>query len=131
MTYRMGIKIVPEKRAASHITVRNIVAQAPNPHHALLGEWVEFADKHPHVLTGLEAAIRRTRGERIAMSHLLRCAGVRLPVSLRGLYSRALIMRNPEYNGRLCVTPGDVNGMLGYTTALEHIKGEAFCRLVY
>jgi hypothetical protein len=131
MTYRMGIKIVTEKRSASRPTVRDIVAQAPNPHHPLLDKWVVFADKHPHVLRRMEATIQRTRPERIAMSRLWGAAGVRLPVSLSVLYSRALIMRNPGINGRLLVAPGAANGLLGCTTALEHINGEPFCRLVY
>jgi len=114
-------------------SLKQIVDSAPNPRHKTLVAWLEFAEASPDILRRLERPLK-TDPRRFSFDGLR--VGVRvtprpIPATFRGLYARALIMRNPHLNGYFLLMPSHINSVLGCSLALERIGGEPFRRLVW
>jgi hypothetical protein len=126
-----------------------IVSASPDPTHSLLRTWLDHVNRQPEVFFFMARTLRERcptdfSGESLyeyTRWSILRAVEIRkrftLPDNFRSLYCRALIILNPEFNGR-CefkedsrgeVRPGRANRLLGCTLAPEPINGEPYRRL--
>jgi hypothetical protein len=141
-----------EEAAAAVDPLRRIATSTPRPQHHLIRSWVRHFEEQPEIFAFVARTLRErqpTSGfsavslleyarwsiRRAAESH----QGFTLPGQFDGLYCRALIMRNPQYNG-LCEFKSDgggktrhgrANRLLGCTLAPEPIAGEPYRRLLW
>ncbi len=138
--------ITEDEAAAVAGLLGGIVENSPNPKHPILLAWLRHADAQPEMFAFMqtklqqrEAALFSPRGileycrwsiRRAAASH----KRFALPSRFNGLYCRALIMLNPQFNG-FCHfkhdgKSGRSNRLLGCTLSSEPVNGEPYCRLM-
>jgi hypothetical protein len=138
---------ITESDAASTVAPLNeIVARAPNPRHPLLLAWSAHFEAQPEIFAFIRNTLRHRRPNRFSANNLLeygrwsirRAAETHkrftLPNVLGGLYSRALILIDPQFNGLCELREGSGGGLsnriLGCTLAPEPINSEPYRRLL-
>ena len=131
--------------AAILAPLEEIVASAPNPQHPLLLAWSAHFKAQPEIFAFIRNTLLHRRPNRFSANSLLEYGrwSIRraaeshkrftLPNDCGGLYSRALVLIDPQFNG-LCElragTSGLSNRVLGYTLAPEPINSEPHRRLL-
>ncbi len=125
--------------------LREIVANAPNPRHRLLLDWSAHFEAQPEILAFIRNTLRNRRPNRFSANSLLEYGrrSVRhaaeshkrftLPNVLCGLYSRALVLMDPQFNGLCELRDGNSglsNRILGCTLAPKPINSEPYRRLL-
>ena len=139
---------ITEGEAASIVCgLREILELSPDPSHPILLDWLRHAEAQPEVFAFMQAKLRQ-RGpapfsprsileycrwsiRRAATSHK------RFTVRSRfnGLYSRALVILNSQFNGfskfKNDGKVGRSNKLLGCSLSSEPVNGEPYCRLVW
>jgi len=141
-------ELITESDAASIVEpLRRIAANAPNPDNVQLRAWVHHVETQPEIFAFMESTLRQRQPlcfsakslleytrwsiRRVAVSH----KRFTLPGQFDGLYCRALIARNPEFNGRCEFREGGKSGLanrlLGCYLAVEPKPGEPYRRSVW
>jgi hypothetical protein len=144
--------LITEAEAASIAApLRGFVDNSPNPRHPILLAWLRHVEAQPEIFAFMQKTLLERNPERFSAYSLLEYARwsikraaerhkrFTLPNNFGGLYSRALIVLNLQFNG-LCefkedssgkVRPGRANRLLGCSLASEPINGEPYRRLVW
>jgi hypothetical protein len=126
--------------------LREIVDNSPNPRHTILRAWLRHIEAQPEIYAFMERTLLQRQPDCFSARSILEYSrwSIRraaeshkrftLPGQFDGLYCRALVMRNPQFNG-LCRFEGSgrvrSNGLLGCTLAPEPINDEPFRRLLW
>ncbi len=144
--------MITEAEAASIAApLRGIVANSPNPKHPIFLSWLGHVEAQPEIFAFMEKTLLERNPERFSANSILEYArwSIRraaeshkrftLPNNLGGMYCRALLMLNPQFNG-LCEfredskgpnRAGNSNRLLGCSLASEPINGEPYRRLLW
>jgi excisionase family DNA binding protein len=139
--------LITETEAASVASVlRDIVDNSPNPKHPILLAWLRHAEAQPEMFAFMQMKLRQREPapfsprsileycrwsiRRTAASH----KQFSLPSRFNGLYCRALILLNREFNG-FCHfkhdgKTGRSNQLLRCNLSSEPVNGEPYCRLM-
>jgi hypothetical protein len=140
--------LISEAKAASVVEpLRRIAESSPNPQHPRIRAWIRHFEFQPEIFAFMEKTLLERRPECFSANSLVEYArwAVRraaechkrfsLPNDYSGLYSRALINRNPKFNGRCELRDrtksGGCNQFLGCFLAPEPINGEPYRRLIW
>jgi hypothetical protein len=127
--------------------LRHIVDSSPNPRHPILRAWLGHVEAQPEIYAFMERTLLKRRAVGFSAKSVLEYCrwSIRraaesdkqftLPSRFDGIYCRALIMRNPEFNG-YCKFKSDgkngrANQLLGTSLAIETMNGEPYRRLVW
>ena len=131
--------------------LRGIVDNSPTPRHPTLLAWLDHVEAQPEIFAFMEKTLLERNPARFSANSILEYArwSIRrraeshkrftLPNKFGGLYCRALIMLNPQFNG-LCEFREDCKGLnragnsnrhLGCSLASEPINGEPYRRLLW
>ena len=125
----------------------DVLARAPNPRNHLLCDWLKHVEAQPELFAFMQSKLRERELAPFSAPSILeycrwsirRAAEIHKHFTLSGrfdgLYCRALITQNPEFNG-YCKFKDDgktgrSNRLLGCTLAPESINGEPYRRLVW
>jgi hypothetical protein len=127
--------------------VESLVAQAPDPQAPLLREFLAHVLMYPEIFFFMQRTLRARRPGVFSAVSLLEYArwAIRrasathktfhLPSKLDGLYSRALVMLNPDFNGRCQFQQDGKNGVanrvLGTKIAEFCVEAEPYRRLLW
>jgi hypothetical protein len=141
------VLISEEEAAPVAGRLREIVNNAPNPKHPILLAWLGHAEGLPEMFAFMQAKLQQRKPApfsprsileycrwsigRAAVSH----KKFTLPAAYNGLYSRALVILNPQFNG-FCKfkhdgEAGRSNRLLGCTLASKPVNGEPYCPLIW
>lgn len=145
-------KLITEEDAALAVApIHDIVNESPNQQHPILLAWLRHVDTQPEIYAFMEKTLRERRSDNFSAISLLeygrwsiwRAAEIHKRFKLNdkfdGLYCRALIRLNPQFNGQ-CEFRSDsvgksrsciANGLLGYSLEPEPINGEPYRRLIW
>jgi hypothetical protein len=127
-----------------------MVAASNSPEDTTLRSWLEHVKEQPEVYVFMERTLWSRNPEAFSARGLVeyarwsirRAADTEKSFHLRnifaGLYCRALILRNPKFNGHCRfkvdskgqIKPGQANRLLGTSLAAEPVNGEPYRRLV-
>jgi hypothetical protein len=143
--------IAEAEAAKSYTFFESVVAAAPKPRHPILLDWLRHVKAQPEIFAFLERTmLDRNPPDFSALSLVEYCRGsiqraaerhkrFTLKNNFASFYCKALIMKNPEFNGR-CefrgdsngkIRPGRANRLLGTSLAPEPINGEPYRRLIW
>ena len=139
--------LISEEEAASVAApLRTIVENAPMPDNPTLRAWLRHVDAQPETYAFMQRTLLQRQPKCFSARSILEYSrwSIRraaeshkrftLPGQFDGLYCRALIMQNTQFNG-LCRFEGSgrvlSNGLLGCTLALEPLAGEPYRRLLW
>jgi len=131
-----------DEAARDVVPLRAIVERAPNPGDPLLVAWKEHFTTQPEVFSLMQRKLRERKpsvfsgkslGEYVRWS-ISRLAEEKRTFTLTSrfssLYNRALVLANPEFDGRCSFAQCRVDLLLGYKLAEKPVNGEPFCRLL-
>lgn len=138
---------ITESEAALIVApLHDIVGSAPNPQHPLLRAWLAHIEAQPEVFAFLKRTLLQRERKPFSANSLLEYArhSIRraaashkrftVPNDYGALYSRALILLNPQFNGlcefRAASNDALSNEILGCTLAPERIEDEPYRRLL-
>lgn len=130
--------------------LRSLIAESPHPRNPILRAWLRHAEKQPEIFAFMENTLLQRQPDCFSAQSILEYArsSVRraaaspkrftLPRNVGGLYCRALVLLNPEFNGRCEFREdsdgrskeGHCNELLGCTLASETVNGEPYRRLL-
>jgi hypothetical protein len=144
--------LIAESDAASIAAPLHVlVDKSPNPRHPLLLDFLDHTKTQPEIYAFMERTLLRRHPDHFSANSLLEYArwSIRRAAESQkrftlcndfgGLYCRALILLNPQFNG-LCefredskgkYKEGRANRFLGCSLAPEPINGERYRRLVW
>ena len=144
--------LISEGQAASIVpSVRHLASNSPNPRHESLRAWIGHVETQPEIFYFMQMTLLERQPKSFSANSLLEYARwtirraaekhkrFTLPAQYGGLYCRALIALNPQFNGR-CEFRGDsmgaeragmANRLLGCAIARELVRGEPYRRLVF
>lgn len=140
--------LITEDDAASVVVLLGgIVKNSPNPEHQILLDWLRRAEAQPEMFAFMQAKLQQREPRPFSPRSILeycrwsirRAAASHkrstLPSRFNGLYCRALIMLNPQFNGFCKFKPdgkrGRSNQLLGCALACQPVNGEPYCRLMW
>jgi hypothetical protein len=140
--------VITEAEAASVAgRLHEIVNNAPNPKHPTLLAWLWHAEVQPEMFGFMQMKLRQREPAAFSPRSILeycrwsirRAAASHkqftLPSQFNGLYCRALVMLNTQFNG-FCKFKHDAivgrsNRLLGCSLSSEPVNGEPYCRLMW
>ena len=139
--------ITESEAAGLYPFFETLVAGCPNSSDPVLQAWLVHAKRQPEIFALMERTLLERRLPAFSARSLVEYVrwSVRraaeshkrftLASKFNGLYPRALILRNTEFNG-LCKfredgTKGRANRLLGTSLALERINNEPYLRLIW
>ncbi len=145
------VKITPQEAGTIEADFHRIINAAPNPNDPVLRTWLAQVKEQPEIFVFMIRTLRRRNPAVFSGKSLYRytrgsirraaTAGKQftLPEAFVGLYSRALVILNPDFNGKCefkkdsegTFLQGRANRLLGTTIAKERVNGEPFRRLVH
>ena len=140
--------LITEAEAASVAgRLREIVNNSPNPKDPRLLAWLWHAEIQPEMFAFMQARLQQRKPAPFSPRSILeycrwsirRAAASNkkftLPAKFNGLYSRALVILNPQFNGYCKFRPdgeaGRSNKLLGCALASKPVNGEPYCRLIW
>jgi hypothetical protein len=142
--------LISEAEAAAVIApLRRLADNSPAPRHPSLLAWLDHVEAQPEIYCFMQKTLLERQPEIFSANSLLEYArfSIRraaasdkrftLPAQLGGLYCRALIALNPQFNGRCefredsmgMERAGMTNHLIGCSIAPELVNGEPFRRL--
>jgi hypothetical protein len=140
--------VITEAEAASAAgRLREIVNKSPSPNHPILLDWLRHAEAEPEMFAFMQMKMQQRKPATFSPRSILeycrwsigRAAASHkrftLPARFNGLYCRALIMLNPQFNGYCKFRPdgesGRSNRLIGCALASKPVSGEPYCRLIW
>jgi hypothetical protein len=140
------VPITEAEAAEVYSRFEKLVADSSNPRDPALLSWLDHVKVQPEIFVLMDRTLLKRQPAVFSGGSLyeyvrfsIRRAAVRhkrftLPNRLRVLYSRALIIFHPEFNGRCRFKQdarrGKANRLLGYALAAKPVAGEPYRRLI-